>query len=510
MSRWTELQHEAQAARGTDWRVFSNDPAAVASQVVCAAGLRLDQGREQLRPQTWTLLYALAEKAGLQAQRAAQWSGEVVNRSEQRRVLHGALRSPERAPAAVAAEVRASEQQVQALVSALAETRPGAAVLHIGIGGSDLGPRLAADVARLDSPALRPLHFLNNLDDATLAATLAALDPADVIVVLVSKSYSTAETLELQQRVNGWLEAADVDPAAVTVAVTSNAARARETGVPAERILDLPEWVGGRYSVWSAVSVSIALAFGPAARERLRAGAAAMDTHFLDTPLEANLPARAALCGVWHANALAYDTRVVVPYADALKLLPEYLQQLEMESNGKRVDQQGRPLGHATAPATLGGVGSCAQHAFFQLLHQSDAVHPVEFVLPARVAGVAPEMQRQLLANALAQACALTHGRDADGPDETRCCPGQRPSTLIGMAALDLWHLGALLAFYEHRTAVQGWIWGLNSYDQFGVEIGKTIAGTMQRALQGDEGFPDAASAAAGEWFRGQMDALTR
>ncbi|MGB1556574.1 MAG: glucose-6-phosphate isomerase [Oceanococcaceae bacterium] len=501
MSRFAPLQQLAELAAATDWAALCAQPERAAAYSYEAAGLRLDLGREHLNESSMAALRALAVEVDWEEARRAQWRGDVVNPSEGRAVLHGALRSPQRAPAHIQAEVEAAEAALHKLLATLEQDCPEHAVLHIGIGGSDLGPRLAADVAGR-SALRRPLHFLNNLDDATLQETLGQLDPARTLVVVVSKSFGTAETRALQQRCTDWLHKAGVDPAQALIAVTSKAEAALACGLDPERILPLPEWVGGRTSVWSTVSFSLALACGAAAREALREGAAAMDAHFLDTPLERNLPALAALCGIWQRNAQGLSTRIVVPYADRLRLLPEYLQQLEMESNGKRVDLQGRPLDWDTAPVTFGGVGSCVQHAFFQLLHQSNSRHPVEFVLPARTVGVPPDLQRTLSSHALAQACALTQGRAAVGEDQSRLCPGGRPSTLIGMRQLDLYHLGSLLAFYEHRTAMQGWIWGLNSYDQFGVEIGKQIAGRVEAAWKGEGEFPDALSAAAANWLK--------
>ena len=491
----------AAAHAGRDWVAACDDAARCAALSFRACGLRLDLAREQLDPADLARLLAWAEQADIVGQRAAQWAGERVNRSEDRPVIHGPLRSPDRAPAALREELAAQEARLLALQDEIERDFPGHALLHIGIGGSDLGPRLAAEVA--GPQPRRALHFLNNLDDATLQSTLARLDPARTLVCVVSKSFGTAETRALYARVADWLRAGGVDPASASVAVTANPERAQqEAGIPGDRVAPVHPGVGGRYSLWSAVSFSLALAYGAQARAELRAGAAAMDKHFLDSPLAQNLPVLGALAGLWQRNGQGLATRIVVPYADRLRLLPEYLQQLEMESNGKRVDPQGRPLGHRTAPATFGGVGSCVQHAFFQLLHQSEDVHPVEFVLPARVPGVAPDLQRTLLSHALAQACALTRGRPVEGADESRLCPGSRPSSLIGLAQLDLWHLGALLAYYEHRTAVQGWLWGLNSYDQFGVEIGKQIAGEVEAALQGEGAYPDAACAAAAQALR--------
>jgi len=501
MSKFAQIEKLAQQASSMDWAQACADPSRAEAFAYEAAGIRLDFSREHLTEESLQALHALAEDAGWEARRAAQWAGEPVNRSEQRAVLHGALRNPDTAPEAIAERVRQNEAALEALVGA-ADLAEKTAVLHIGIGGSDLGPRLVADTAALGERQ-RTLHFLNNLDDSSVSAVLDALDPHRVLVVVVSKTFTTAETRALQQVAVEWLERNRVNPADALVAVTGNAEQAQGAGVRADRILDLPDWVGGRYSLWSAVSVSLALAFGIAARQQLLAGARAMDTHFLRAPLAENLPALSALIGIWHSNAQRFVTRIVVPYADRLGLLPEYLQQLEMESNGKRVDLSGQPLGYATAPATFGGVGSCVQHAFFQLLHQSDTVHPVEFVVPASFSGVEPRLHQKLLSNAIAQACALTQGRPAEGDDQTRCCPGGRPSSFITLRRLDMYHLGALLAFYEHRTTVQGWVWGLNSFDQFGVEVGKKIASTIEQAWNGESDYPDASAAAVSGWLKG-------
>lgn len=499
MSKFAKIEKLAREARDTDWAQACLHPSRAEEFAAEAVGLRLDYSREHLDHASLKALFTLAEDANWEARRDAQWAGERVNRSEDRAVLHAALRSPDQAPTAIAAKVRENETALQSLVST-PDLASKTSVLHIGIGGSDLGPRLAAEIAALGQQQ-RKLDFLNNLDDSTVAKVLGRLDPHKLLVVVVSKTFTTAETRALMQIVVDWLKGKGVDPAEALVAVTGNAEEACRSGIRSERILDLPEWVGGRYSLWSAVSVSLALAFGSEARKQLLAGAQAMDEHFLSAPLDKNLPALSALSGIWQSNGQGFVTRIVVPYSDRLRLLPEYLQQLEMESNGKRVDMNGKPLGFATAPATFGGVGSCVQHAFFQLLHQSDTVHPVEFVVPARVEGVAPEMHQKLISNAIAQACALTQGRASDPDNEATRCPGSRPSSFITLRCLDMYHLGALLAFYEHRTAFQGWVWGLNSFDQFGVEIGKKIAGTTEQALNGAEEYPDASAAAVARWL---------
>ncbi len=484
--------------------VIDADPAARAALAVEAAGLRLDYSRQRLDPQVMRMLLSLADDCDLEQGIKRLLGGETLNNSERRPAWHSALRA-EPPPAAVAEAVRDERARLRAFVEAIhtgrcvnAAGEPYTDVINIGIGGSDLGPRLVHHaLQRVDSPMRA--HFVGNLDSARLDQLLAGLDARRCLCVVVSKSFTTDETMRCATRVREWLSGQGGDVARQCVAVSARPQLANEFGIVNEQIFAMWDWVGGRYSLWSAVGLSTALALGWSAFESLLAGAAAMDRHFGEAPLSHNLPVIWALIAIWNRNFLGYPSQATVPYCDGLEPLPDWLQQLDMESNGKSVGRDGEVLPHACCPVQWGGVGTNVQHAFFQLLHQGDA-HPVDFILPLRLPGADATMQRALLGNALAQSAALSHGRDLSGdaalsPAEQawRHCPGNRPSSLIWLDELSPEGLGALLAAYEHRCFVQGWIWGLNSFDQFGVELGKQLARGISAGLEGDDAaWPDA------------------
>ena len=376
-------------------------------------------------------------------------------------------------------------------------------MVHIGIGGSDFGPRLVWEALRAPSPQI-DLRFAANVDPAEITLALAGLDPAKTLVVVVSKTFTTQETMANAAIARAWLreglgEAADSH----LVAVSASPDVAQAFGVRPDQIFGFRDWVGGRYSIWSAVGLSCAIALGPDVFEALLAGAAAMDDHFRQAPLEANAPVLLALAHIFNRNAMDRPVRAVVPYAQRLRLLPNFLQQLEMESNGKRVRADGRPVTQATATTVFGDAGANVQHAFFQLMHQGSDIIPADILAVAESADGHPDSQTKLLANALAQAEALMVGRseaevrkslEADGlsaaeidilaPQKT--FPGDRPTSFILMQALTPQALGALIALYEHKTFVEGVLWGINSFDQWGVELGKTLAGRILQDLQGD------------------------
>jgi glucose-6-phosphate isomerase len=334
--------------------------------------------------------------------------------------------------------------------------------VHLGTGGSDLGARLLYDALR--EQARIEVRFAANIDPLDLARALEGAVPESTLVVAVSKTFTTAETMANARAAKAWLAGRGR-----RVAVSAHAARAREFG--AAEVLPMWDWVGGRFSVWSAASFSALAALGPDVFDAFLAGARDMDRHFLDAPLEKNVPALLALLGVWNVNFLGAATHCVLPYAHALKLLPAYLQQLEMESNGKRVDREGRALDYATAPVVFGAPGTVSQHSFHQLLHQGTQAVPADFI----VAGASVELD----ANAEAQARALAFGTDDPGLPPHRRYPGNRPSSTLRLEHLDARALGALLAAYEHKVFAQGVIWNVNSFDQWGVELGKQLAGEI-------------------------------
>jgi glucose-6-phosphate isomerase len=378
-------------------------------------------------------------------------------------------------------------------------------VVNIGIGGSDLGPRLVCDALadpQAHDVAAPAVSFVSNVDPEHLTRTLATHDPASTLFVVTSKTFTTQETLANAHAARAWLAAAlpGCDLHSHFVAVTNNVAAARAFGVRDDDILPMPEGVGGRYSLWSAVGLPIAIAQGFERFAELLGGAREMDEHFASTPLAANVPVVLGLLGWWSARWLQRPQRVIVPYAHALARLPAYLQQLMLESNGKSVTRDGRPVDGPTASALWGDTGTDSQHAFFQWLHQGTHEVPVEFIVPVRAAHPLGSQQALLVANALAQAQALLVGRDdasiraqlsssglssdaLDAAVAARRCPGDRASTTILMPSLDPRTLGALLALYEHRTFVEGILFGINSFDQWGVELGKSLAGPIVAAL---------------------------
>jgi len=496
--------------------LFERDPRRVERLTFAWEGFRADLAKERITPEVLAGLCAYGSASGIERWIAALFAGEKVNVTEARPVLHPVLRDRASAPLVVdGVDVRGSFRAMRERVAAIADelargVRRGATgvpfrhVVHLGIGGSDLGPRLVVDALRPSrAPAGIGVSFVANVDPVALDRALAGLDPSATLFVVASKSFSTQETLANAAAAKAWL-AASLPPGADTgrhfLAATARPDAAAAFGIAPQDILPMHDGVGGRFSLWSSVGVTIAAALGNRAHAALLDGAHAMDRHFATAPLASNLPVILALAGVWNANALGLRQRVVVPYAEALALLPAYLQQLSLESNGKRVTREGAPVDGRTAPALWGGVGTDGQHAFFQWLHQGTEVVPVEFVVPSVPAEGDPGRHALLVANALAQAQALAVGRSADevaadlrGRGEridaaalaARASPGDRPSTTLLTPPLDAHALGALLALYEHRTFVEGLLWGINPFDQFGVELGKVLAQPIAAALEG-------------------------
>ncbi len=473
-------------------RAFEQDAGRVAAFSVDAPPVFADLSKNLIDRQAQLLLNQLARECGVEAHRDAMLRGERINTSEQRAVTHVHWRW---ASDGAAAPAHSAQDAPESIVNGLPEATTHLAamldfaeavradrtitdVVHIGIGGSDLGPRLVVQALRGSGPRL---HFVANMDGHELAETLAGLKPSSTLFIVASKSFGTAETLRNAQSARAWFEAqGGTDVARHFIAVSANAAAAAAFG--AGRCLGFDDGVGGRFSLWSAIGLPIAIALGRRGFEALLAGARAMDAHFASAPIERNLPVQLALLDLWNRNFHGLASRCVAPYHHGLRKLPAYLQQLEMESNGKSVDAQGRPLAFASAPVTWGQVGSNGQHAFFQMLHQGSDAVPVEFVLVQRPAHALPGHHDKLLANALAQARALMCGQAGDAAE--RHFPGNRPSTVLLLPDLSPGSLGALLSLYEHRTFVLGSLWGLNSFDQWGVELGKRHAGEIEAALR--------------------------
>jgi glucose-6-phosphate isomerase len=458
--------------------LFQAEPDRLSRLVVEEVGLRFDFSKTHLDHALLDGFAALAEARDLPGRREALFRGEALNATEGRAAEHPAERghgAPESVHRAQTLHLR-----MRALIDAIEAGAFGPVrhILHIGIGGSALGPdflidALGRDAGRYDSAVV------SNVDGAALEAAFARFDPTATLIVIASKTFTTSETMLNAESALTWLEEDGVDdPYGRVIALTASPERAIEWGVDETRILPFSETVGGRYSLWSSIGFPVALALGWTEFEELLEGAAAMDRHFRLAPPLQNAPVLAAFVDRYYANLRGAETRAVFAYDERLRLLPSYLQQLEMESNGKSVTLSGEPVGRATAPITWGGVGTDAQHAVFQLLHQGTHLVPVEFVAAIEPDhALDPDHHRQLLTNCFAQGAALMAGRRSDDPH--RSYAGDRPSTTILMDRVEPASLGALLAFYEHRTFANAVLLGINPFDQFGVELGKEMAKAM-------------------------------
>ncbi len=489
---WGQLQaHYDAAGRGFDLReAFAQDVGRVAAFSQQAPYLFADLSKNLVDVRTEELLFSLAREVGLEAHRDAMFTGERINLTEDRAVLHTLLRAP--ASAAVPGKLGEALGEVHATLDAmLAYAEQVRAdhtitdVVNIGIGGSDLGPQMA--VLALDqfvAPGKR-FHFVSNVDGHELAAVLRGLAPEHTLFLIASKTFTTAETMANARSAKRWFEqSGNADIAHHFAALTTNVDAAHDFGI--ETTFGFWDWVGGRYSLWSAIGLPIALAIGAEGFRKLLAGAHAMDEHFRTAPLERNLPARLGLLDVWYRNFHRFTSRCIAPYHSALRRLPAYLQQLEMESNGKQVDVEGQPVPFGTSPVLWGEPGTNGQHAYFQMLHQGTDVIPLDFIAVRDAAHDLEGHHAKLLANAIAQAQALMVGRrDAGGH---RNFPGNRPSSFFVLQKLTPESLGAFLALYEHRVFTSGALWGINSFDQWGVELGKVLAKDVEPRLSSGDG----------------------
>jgi len=481
-------------------------------------GFVFDFSKTNLDHEGLSLLLDLARGSGLETRRAAMFAGGAINETEGRAVLHTALRNPGAPVVINGADVLPAVRETYGLMVDFAEavraggvTGQGGAitdVVNIGIGGSDLGPAMAylALAPYCDGPRC---HFVSNVDGAHVHDVLKGLNPSTTLVIVASKTFTTIETMTNADTARRWMATGVADPAAQFVALSSAQERTAAFGIDPDRVFGFEDWVGGRYSVWGPIGLSLMIAIGP---DRFRAfldGAAAMDRHFQDAPLADNLPVLLALVGLWHNQVCGHATRAVLPYDQRLARLPAYLQQLEMESNGKRVAMDGSALETHSGPVVWGEPGTNGQHAFFQLIHQGTRVIPCEFLLAAE--GHEPDLghhHRLLVANCLAQSEALLRGRSMEeaatrmakagltGAEAARQAahrvfPGNRPSTTLLYPRLTPYRLGGILALYEHRVFVEGVVLGLNSFDQWGVELGKELAQALVPVLQEGRDVPE-------------------
>ncbi len=472
MSDWTTIEA---FPRPTLAALFAAEPDRLTTLVQDACGMRFDFAKTHLSAAAITAFTALAEAQGLAARRDALFGGQIVNPTEGRAAEHTAERGEGAAESVALA--RNLHNRMRALIDAIESDALGPVrhILHIGIGGSALGPDLIVDALGRDAGRY-DVAIVSNVDGCALEEAFARFDPAATLIAMASKTFTTTETLLNAGSALRWMEEHGVeDPLGRVIALTASPEKAMEWGVDETRILPFNEAVGGRYSLWSSIGFPAALALGWTAFEELLEGAAEMDRHFRLTETARNIPLLAAFVDQYYVQLRGCETRAVFAYDERLRLLPSYLQQLEMESNGKSVTAEGVPLTRQSAAVTWGGVGTDAQHAVFQLLHQGTRLVPVEFIACIEPGDdLDPEHHRQLLINALAQGAALMAGRAHDDP--ARAYAGDRPSTTILLDRLDARTLGALIAFYEHRTFANAVLLGINPFDQFGVELGKEMA----------------------------------
>jgi glucose-6-phosphate isomerase len=521
---WRTLEaHRAELESFHLREAFAADPRRGERFVAEAARWTLDYSKNLVTDATLSHLFELARARDLSTQIAAMFRGDRINTTEDRPALHTALRAPRGSGVIVDGhDVTLDVHDVLDRFCAFADAvRDGKwtgykgarirSVVNIGIGGSDLGPRMAAHALRGIAQRTLDVRFVANVDPSDFTEATRDLDPAETLFIVCSKTFTTLETLANAHAARRWCVSALGSEAAVArhfVAVSTNATEVARFGIAPENMFGFWDWVGGRYSLWSSVGLSVALAIGADGFRALLEGARAMDDHFRTAPVERNLPALLGLIGIWYRDVLGAQTTAVLPYSQYLELLPNHLQQLDMESNGKRVLRDGRPAPRASGPIVWGSAGTNGQHAFYQLLHQGTALVPCDFI--GFLEGVQPQVARgeptasedqrtgdqhlQLLANLFAQTEALAFGRTAEEVAAEavapalvphRTFPGNRPSNTLIADRLDPASLGALIALYEHKVFVQGAIWGVNSFDQWGVELGKVLAKRIAAELEG-------------------------
>ena len=498
-----------------------------------AGAMLFDYSKTGIDPEARRLLIALCDVSGVATKRDAMFGGAKINETEGRAVLHTALRTPEGVAVMVdAVDVMPAIHATRARMAAFADdVRQGrfrgqggkiTDVVNIGIGGSDLGPAMAvlALAPYHDGPRV---HFVSNVDGAHVHDTLRGLDPATTLVIVASKTFTTIETMTNADTVKRWMALSVTDPGAQFAAVSTAAEKTAAYGIDPSRVFGFEDWVGGRYSLWGPIGLALMLAVGPAGFDEFLAGGRDMDERLLSEPWQDSMPVMLALVGIWHNQICGHATRAVLPYDQRLSRLPAYLQQLEMESNGKRVGIDGVDLAMHSGPVVWGEPGTNGQHAFYQLIHQGTRVVPCEFLVARE--GHEPDLAHQhllLVSNCLAQAEALLRGRslaeataimagkgltgaELDRQARARVFPGNRPSTMLAYPRLTPFVLGQIIALYEHRVFVEGVILGINSYDQWGVELGKELALALQPILEGKVGMDgkDGSTRALVDYLRG-------
>ncbi|TLU54733.1 MAG: glucose-6-phosphate isomerase [Chlorobium sp.] len=517
---WRELQaHQLEIETLQMSEMFCEDPARFERFSTQWKGLLLDYSKNRITPGTMELLLELARHAGVEKKRDDMFKGETINVTERRAVLHTALRRPPGyklqvdgldLSAEIAEVLGQMKDCCERVISGSWTGFTGKRmtdVVNIGIGGSDLGPYMVTEALRPFAHGQLQVHFVSNIDGTHVSETLKKLDPETTLFIIASKTFTTQETLTNAMTAREWFlnhahEASHI--ARHFVAVSTNRAKVVEFGIDEANMFRFWDWVGGRYSLWSSIGLSIALFLGFDHFQELLDGAYAMDEHFRQEPLDRNIPVLLALLGIWYNNFFACSSHAVIPYDQYLHRFPAYLQQLDMESNGKRVTCDGAAVGYATGPVIWGEPGTNSQHAFFQLLHQSTEVIPADFIVPLKTQNPVGEHHDILLANCFAQTEALMKGKSGEEVQrelEAAGCsaseltallphkvfPGNRPTNTILLDELNPFTLGSLIAIYEHKVFVQGIIWEINSFDQWGVELGKQLAKVIFPEIQGSE-----------------------
>ncbi|MEC5406776.1 glucose-6-phosphate isomerase [Paraburkholderia sp. MPAMCS5] len=505
---WSSLQTHYEQIRHAhlrDWFAPENDPAPTRAErfAFAGGGLAADFSKNRITDETLKLLVQLAREAGVEKRRDAMFAGEVVNPTEGRAALHTALRA-----SSPNAPFHAEVQAERAKMAAFAEQVRGGAwtgytgkrirhVVNIGIGGSDLGPKMVVHALHhLATPEIAT-HFVSNVDGADLYNVMQQIDPEETLAIIVSKTFTTLETMTNARSLRDWFIEKGCPENALArhfVGVSANPAEVVKFGIAKENVFEMWDWVGGRYSLWSAVGLSIMIAVGPQQFGELLAGANDMDEHFRTAPLEKNLPVLFGMIGIWYRNFFGSQSYLVAPYSEALHFLPSYLQQLEMESNGKSARLDGAMVDYPTSAVTWGEPGTNGQHAFFQMLHQGPTIVPIDFIAVLTPEHPLVSHHPKLLANCFAQSEALMLGRTLEeakkvaGPDKPELAPhlvfpGNRPTTTLLVDALTARSLGALIALYEHKVLVQASVWNINPFDQWGVELGKILGKVVEADL---------------------------
>jgi glucose-6-phosphate isomerase len=513
---WIELKALA-AKQGALRQAFSADPTRAVRYSTLACGITLDYSKNLIDNSSWQALQQLAEQSQIKSRLNAMLSGEKVNQTEQRSVGHMMLRKTDVSSLIldsedIGAQIAACRARMTALVTQLHQQqylgysgKPITDLIWVGIGGSLLGPQMAVEALTPYHCSPVKLHFAGNVDGAVVSDVIKTLNPATTLIFVASKSFGTEETKQNALALRQWFTAHGADSKAIAHhfwATSSNIAAAAEFGIVEQNILPMWDWVGGRYSLWSAIGLPVALMVGPEQFSQLLKGAEAMDEHFISTPFTDNMPVILALLGIWYINAHDCQSQALLPYSHYLRLFPSYIQQLDMESNGKSVDVAGVALTAATAPVIWGDAGTNGQHAYHQLLHQSALTVPADFILPLKPAHALTDHHQRLAAHCFAQTQALMQGKTlAEARAEClaagmsteqaaalaphKVSPGNKPSNTLLLPELSPFYLGALIALYEHKVFCQGVLWQLNSFDQWGVELGKQLSGPIYQALSG-------------------------